>query len=484
MGESRESTLTFPSNTSYLHMARAYVREVAELAGLADERTDALVLAADEACANVVQHAFEPGETGSITLTGRIDPSFAPRYVPPESHGIPAQRPRGLGFHFIGQSVDESTWIHRGPEGKELILTMHREQTDVTQELSDDELAPFRDDEPEAEPQDYIIRHLQEHEAIHVSRCIYRAYGYSYPNGDLYYPERVVRMNRTGELISAVAVTETGGIVGHYALERPDLGSVAESGQAVVVPAHRGRGLMLRMRRFLEEEARRLELFGVYGQPVTSHPFSQRVNERFGSKVVGLTLAILPRSLRFKRMRTEPLDQRESAMLYFRPLVARPLCRVYVPDHHREMVERIYDEVGLPAEFGTPRTFEGCGSATVRFLPSFRVGFIRIARAGADSSADMRRALRDLCDIGEAEAVFLELPLAQAATPDLCVEAEAAGFFFSGLGPGFLPDGDSLRLQYLNVPLGFSRLQIHNPFGRELLSYIAAECGRVSRSRS
>jgi len=63
----------------------------------------------------------------------------------------------------------------------------------------------------------------------------------------------------------------------------------------------------------------------------------------------------------------------------------------------------------------------------------------------------------DLLEIAGAETVYLDLPLAQARTPDLCTAAEAEGFSFSGLGPSFAPDGDVLTLQYLNEDLDLSQ---------------------------
>ena len=93
----------------------------------------------------------------------------------------------------------------------------------------------------------------------------------------------------------------------------------------------------------------------------------------------------------------------------------------------------------------------------------------------------IRRARRDLCDISGADAVYLELPLAQAGTPALCLAAEEGGFFFSGLGPRFAPDGDALRLQYLNVELDTSRLQVRSPFGQELVEYVTRERERIQR---
>src|SRR5439155_8591416 len=142
---------------------------------------------------------------------------------------------------------------------------------------------------------------------VGIARVVYRVYGYTYQHEELYYPERTVRLNQEGQLVSVVAVDAGGEVVGHYALERPEAGRVAESGEAVVSPAHRGRKLMERMREQIEQEARQLGLGGIYGNAVTTHVYSQRADETFGCSVCGATLGLLPRSVTFKGIRSEPL---------------------------------------------------------------------------------------------------------------------------------------------------------------------------------
>lgn len=488
--------LTVSNETGFLQLVRTFIRELATMAGLEEDRAEALVVATDEACTNIIEHAFEPGEKGSFDIEGTIspselvvsihdqglpfDPSSVPDYAPPDTDDPDTATARGLGFHLIRQAVDEARWIHRGKEGKELRLVVSREEPDVTQQLPAKELAPFDEETPRAKEQTYTIRKLYPEEAIHVSQCIYRAYGYTYPLEDLYYPDRIVRMNETGELLSAVAVAEDGQVVGHYALERPDLGIVAESGQAVVRPAHRGRRLMERMRVFLTEEAEKLGLQGIYGQPVTSHVFSQRVNERFGSRVAGITLGLVPRELRFKRIKSEPLPQRETVMLYFKSLGQPRETVIHAPRHHAKMLERLYDNLERPVVFQPGASLEGPSSISVHFHKGLEAGFIRFTRVGIDSATEIRRALRDLTDLAGAEAVHLELPLAQAGTAELCDVAEELGFFFSGVGPCFAQDGDTLRLQSLNTELDIDRLQLYSPFAKELAGYIAAERERVT----
>jgi len=335
------------------------------------------------------------------------------------------------------------------------------------------------------------VRRLEPREAIQVARCVYRAYGYSHPNEDLYYPERIVHLNEIGTLISAVAVDAAGEVVGHYALERHPDGPVAESAQAIVSPPHRGRRLMERMRAFLEDEGRRLGLRGIYGQPVTTHVFSQRVNESFGSRVCAVSLGLAPRSVSFKGIQTEPLPQRESLLLYFKYLVPAPTAVAYAPAHHRAMLERLYAHLDAPVELradpgDTPFDVRAYADGVngeridVSFKPDYGLGTIRVLQIGPDSGVAVRRVRRELAESG-AEAIFVEIPLAQPGAPALCRAAESAGFYFSGIGPGFAADGDTLRLQYLSVPLETACLQVASPFARELLTYVEAERERVRR---
>jgi anti-sigma regulatory factor (Ser/Thr protein kinase) len=497
MASQGHTELTLPSDPSFVRLARSYARELATLAGLSADEVSALELAADEASANVIQHAFDPGEPGSFTLAGDLtpaaltlairerglpfDPSLAPTFTPLNLQDPAQLSTRGMGSYLIRLAVDEVHWINHGKEGMELRLVKYRPQVDVAARLPEAQLTRFHGDEALAPEQTYTIRRLRPDEAIGVAQCIYRTYGYTYPNEDLYYPERIVHLNETGELISAVAVDEAGEVVGHYALERPDLGRVAESAQAVVAPAHRGRQLMERMRAFLEEEGRKLGLVGIYSQPVTNHVYSQRVNEDFGSHVCGVSLGLAPRAVTFKKIHSEPLPQRETLLLYFKYLGQPATAVVHAPAHHRAMLERIYARLSAPVDFRVPEATSGPGRVAVSFQPSYGLGIIRVGRVGVDTSAEMRRARRDLCEIAAAEVVYLELPLAQPGTPDLCLAAEAEGFFFSGLGPSFAPDGDVLRLQYLNVELDLTRLQVASPFGRELVAYVAGERERVGR---
>src|SRR5262249_60867832 len=113
-------------------------------------------------------------------------------------------------------------WVRHGKEGKELRLVRYRQQADVTEHLPAGELAPIHPEVTPAPPQEYTIRRFRPEDAVGVACVVYRVYGYTYQHEELYYPERVVRLNEEGKLVSVVAVAANGEVVGHYALERPE----------------------------------------------------------------------------------------------------------------------------------------------------------------------------------------------------------------------------------------------------------------------
>lgn len=325
----------------------------------------------------------------------------------------------------------------------------------------------------------YTVRRFRPEDAPSVTRLTRAVYGETYTVPELYHPERVVRLNAAEQLITVVALDAAGQLVGMMDLDRRDRDHVAECTDAMVLPEHRHHHLMERLRAMLEEEAHRLGLAGTYGQAVTNHVFSQRAEERFGARPCGLILAAEPKS--FRNLAREA-TQRISELLYFKFLRGWKPFAPHVPDHHRAMCARIYGQFDLMPEFVEYHIPDEPGEVKVRYLPEEKWALIQVVRVGGDSIAAIRRLRREFWQHSRTDAVYLDLPLAQNGTPALCRAAEAVGFFFSGVGPCFAPDGDVLRLQWLNVPLDTALLQVESPFGRELVAYIEQHRRSVGKS--
>ena len=497
------STLTLPPRIEALPLGQGFAREMALLAGFDDTRISAILLAWEESFVSIVNRAASDTEE-PVVIGGEATPqgltlTFSDREMLPAPDEDAAPRLDaerlddieldGLGRTLIRAAADEALWESLGREGNRLRLTFLRSRpAEVVQAAREAPEASGRDI-PGAPEQEYLVRRAgRETDWFQVARVIYRAYGYTHPSDDIYCPDRLRDLNRAGRLVSVVATTVENEIVGHYALELGGLGqvaagrcTVAETGMAVVDPAHRGRGLMERMREYLESEARAMGLRGLFGQPVTSHAASQRVNEKFGSRCCALSLAFLADNLRFRAMARDRSGQRESCLLYFKPLDTPEPRRIFPPPRHRAMLLDTYHECGIPvrAEESPPVTGESRVSA--RYLSSLDLGMIRIETVGADISPVLRSARNDLCRQAGARVLYLTVRLTRPGCAEACDAAERLGFFYGGLAPCFDEGEDVLRMQYVDTALDFSRLVVESPFAVRLASYVEADRRRVEQ---
>jgi serine/threonine-protein kinase RsbW len=324
---------------------------------------------------------------------------------------------------------------------------------------------------------------MRPEDAPALACCVWRVFGYSYPNDDLYEPERLAERLRSGAWQSCVAVRATGEIVGHIGLvfHSPD-DRVPESDNAIVAPYARGHRLMERMKSFLADHGKSRGLAGIFSEAVTAHIYSQRANVRMGAVETGLMFGYLPKSLVFKDMELPPETVRVSAMMYFLALTPAPRRAVHAPARHVAMLQEIFQHAGLQREF------VGSDVPAPAHAPEFaltestdwNVGTIEAQRYGENWSGHLRAHVEALCRRGMAY-ILLELPLSDSFTPTASMQAEALGFFFCGIVPEKHADGDLLRFQYWNnfsVPT--SSVQTASDFGLKLKDYIG-QCAETKR---
>lgn len=490
--------IQLPAKRSYLTAALNFVRDVALAGGLQGQEYEFVALAAEEACTNAIDHAYDPREEGHFRLSLDIGPaaiilslfdqglpfddSLTPAYEPPSAENPGASGTRGLGLRLIENAVDSVEWINHGMGGKELRLTKRRAGLHPDAPLTVEVLSPLPDNTPPAEEQTYTVRRMLPEDAIHAARCIYRTYGYSYENEVTYFPEELIRQNQSGELLSWVGLDRQGDVVGYIELKISPGGKTADLSQAVVIPAHRGRSVLNLLGLALYAEAMKLGLVGIHTRLTTVHPFSQKAIGDY-AKPCGIALAYVPRARLYRGLEAHEYDERKSLILHYCYLNPPAVTRVHAPVRHREMIERIYRLLDVPVEFVNPADLSPAdGKVRVLFNRPMATGTITVEKAGHDAIAEIRRAFDDLRDIAQAEAVYLLLPLAQPGTPGLCDAAESMGFFFSGVEPSLAPDGDYLRLQCLHSLINADHIQLHKAFSREMLAYILAEQKRVSDS--
>jgi anti-sigma regulatory factor (Ser/Thr protein kinase)/GNAT superfamily N-acetyltransferase len=481
--------LSVNSDPRLLGTVRAFCREALRQTSLKLSEIDKLTGLVECTAQAAMTHAYPAGEDGVVKVgvsesLGKLVVTVRDYGMPQdiatlerELHRLDASNVRLFGIS-CGDIADEVHWVGYGPEGKALQISKWLHDAHIVEQVPGGELEAFDERVALAPPQRYTIRPMVSEEAVQVSQLIYRAYGGSYFNQDVYYPERIVAQHERGTVLSFVAQGENGELAGHYALERNQEGPVVEGGQAVVDPAHRGRGLLGQMKEAAIEAARQLGLIGLYADAVTVHTLTQKSNVDHGARLCCVDLGMAPASEHFRGI-SEQQPQRVTCLMYFLWLHSPQPRTLYVPLAHRAVIESIFRQLDCPiaCEAGSPPS--GHGTLTVRLDAGARKAFIRVEQTGADSVPRVRHAKRELTEHSHAEAVFVELPLQDPGTPQIALDLERHGFAFAGVAPHFSPRGDVLRLVYLTEPLARGPIQTYEAFADSLVDHVLAEQARV-----
>ena len=135
-GEGALLELGVPARSDRLCDIRAAVRECVESAGCSEESTADIVLAIDEACQNIIRHAYKGNPEGLIELEicregedlvfSLLDsgPVVDPAKVKPRD--LDDVRPGGLGTHFIQEVMDRADFLPRPGRGGNLLKMVRR----------------------------------------------------------------------------------------------------------------------------------------------------------------------------------------------------------------------------------------------------------------------------------------------------------------------------------------------------------------------
>ncbi len=214
--------LTLPNEISYLPVAEAVVREAARRCNFDESALIEIEVGVEEAVTNVMKHAYDIEENPTFDIICQplpnglqivlrengipFDPKLIPRYRP-ELADLNSSS-AGMGFHLMRAMMDDVQLVNLGSQGKETrLVKLHKNAAAAAQENGPTRTAAT---EPEViqEKLAYEVRLMGENEAIEVSKCAFKSHGYSFFDDHIYYPDRLVELNKSGAMISAVAVTK------------------------------------------------------------------------------------------------------------------------------------------------------------------------------------------------------------------------------------------------------------------------------------
>jgi hypothetical protein len=322
----------------------------------------------------------------------------------------------------------------------------------------------------------------QERDSAAIARCFLAVYGHNYVHREVFSPHRYWRKVESGQVIPVVSRDARGEVIGHVALEREPGAVIAERGEAVVLPSYRGRHLLERMTERLTDEAVKLGLVGIYAEPVTTHTFSQRNDERAGMPTCAILLGAAPENLHSKDLPVPTAGQRQSFLLTFRFLQSARPCEIIAPKEYLDVMSATYSRLGVrvsPGESRTPTELRSMTSITVN---DGGYGRIRFETIGSNAAIELAQALSDVDSLG-ARAVQLSAHIDDPGLPLLVDSARGLGLFFCGLAPAFSDGRDLLLMQRLSEPLDMNELQLFTDQTKELAAFIEQDRQSVARQR-
>ena len=124
----RVHKLTIPSSTRYLEDVRQFVESHASDAKFSDDTVEQLKMAVDEACANVIKHAYKGEGQHPIDIAVIVQPDRFTVRIRDEGEGFDAEkyqepdlmkfararRAGGLGVHIMRRLMDQVEYKKRG----------------------------------------------------------------------------------------------------------------------------------------------------------------------------------------------------------------------------------------------------------------------------------------------------------------------------------------------------------------------------------
>jgi anti-sigma regulatory factor (Ser/Thr protein kinase)/GNAT superfamily N-acetyltransferase len=463
--------------------------------GLSQAEAARMALAVDEILTDIVLYAFRE-ETGYAEIWyqftfSEIEIIIQEKGEPfdPERHPYSAEKAiaeddfEGASFECVRKMTDHFLFLNRGKDGKEFRLVKQFASIDIRERLPVQE-EEEREELGGAEEFQYLLTPVTSEDAEDVAKLIHRSYGYSYSKEDLYFPKRIEMAIRHEYKFGTIVRTISGGPAGYFSVVKSTDSRIGEVGEAVVSPQHRNRGLMKRMMNKLIEMSKQRGLIGLFGEALTVHTYSQKVNEKFGLMSTAMVLAKSPKRI-FKGMETESTDI-ITVVIDFLPLTRRWRKPEYLPESYSDLLTDIYGQFGLSVKESASITLpESVLIATDLDLTIYyekNSALIIVREMGSTFEASCTRMLRSIGELNLA-SVYVDLPLNSKRIDAAILWLREKGFILAGLMPLFHRESDYLRMQRISAEIDFEKILTHSPISTRIKGVIKNEYNAIPKKQ-
>lgn len=488
--ETELARLRVITEKSYLKAAIDLVTDIAGASGIGVKDAQNLDKVLADIFDNIVKYGFEGDRHKPIDVI--VSRRLHSLVVAVEDKGLPFDydklecgEEKRFQSYISKHYADEVHFSTLGAGGNKTEVVKNLPASDIRNEMDISEHHEHLK-AAEASPDEEIAIGMLDTGKIHeLVRLVYKCYGYTYANEFMYYPEQIEARLSSGTMLSAAAYNSRNEIIGHvgFIFSKPGA-RVAESGEAIVDPRYRGRGIFQKMKNYLMDYVASMKVVGIYGEAVTVHPYSQKGSIELGGRETGFLLGYSPGTVSFHNISENERPRRQSVAMMFTPVTKSGPETSYVPHVYRELIGGIYERTGFmrnlsPEDEGPGFRGRQNGRTTVSIRHDHNQALIQIDRVGRMTLKEIRFQWKHLA-LERFDCIYVDLPLRQKGAGYVASELRKSGFFFGCVIPEYR-DGDILRLQYLNnVEISRDDIKTASDFGERLLGTIFEDISEVS----
>lgn len=471
-----------------------YVRSIGRQLKLNNKERYRICYALEESLQNSILFDFEPDDIEEVEI--EINRIASGLKITISDQGIPknpfAQTPQSLedlvsdiSFESIAQGdmdqmnvvsefvihklLDRYTSINKGKDGRSVEMVIYASQSRIKEETVIAEHQALASKENFSS-----IRQSLSADITGISRLFYKSYGYTYSKDVVYYPERLAKSIETEELISMVAISDSEKVIGHIALIEPYEGAnITEWGMAISDPLFRGQGIMTQLIEIIMNRAVSTSYKGIFAHSVTNHEFTQKICKAHDFSDVALLVGYSSADTSFRKIHTE-LQQRGSTVINFKALDSSAKASLFVPQHHQEMIKKLYAGIGVQViqKSQSPTHHQrSMTQLTDTIIPAKNIAEIVLKHIGSDALEMLKSVTKKIC-IAKIDVLYLLIDLEDFEAVQLVEKFEEMGYIFSGIFPHY-HHKHTLVLQYFNnITFNYKLIHSYTPLAIELKNYI------------
>lgn len=475
--------ITVPRTLWGLKPLQSYVRQLAEVCGVAPDKLLHVEMLVEELGVNIARYALKDDPDGQIEITVLKDLSafvlrFHYRGVP---YGFDIDRPKDelgqISLDLIHGLSSSYSMKDNGKAGQTVEVKIALPEGSLAPALDIPRLLKTRQEEGLATDETYI-RHIADSDMKLLVQCLYSVFGYNYSADYMYNAEALVKRRADRLYEGIVAVNSKEEIVGHVGLLKsaPD-DCICECGQAFVMPQYGKRKLFTLLKEELIHYADEIGLMGVFSSAVTGHPFTQRGNLALGCVETGLELGYIPADVE-SMIKRRGEGKRQPVMNFFKTTSHANRQTLWLPACHRDIIAETYRQLAIDRDLRlSPRQqiAEGPSVIHIEINSIWNQAHLSIGKAGSEDFVQRIETLLLRAGSAGCAVCYVSLPLDSPDTaPIVDMLQDKCGFFYSGIMPYEAGGTDTIRLQCLlgPDPIAPDDVMAESEWGRTLRDYI------------